>query len=100
LPISFENRTILAYRIIQKITKPPFIHQNWLEHTKIINIKDEHLTDRAYEIYVDSCGSRGLDETPKCAAFGGSSAARGKRSIVTKRRFTRLLYLNVRILTD
>ncbi|WP_143155625.1 hypothetical protein [Ornithinibacillus halophilus] len=33
------------------------------------------------EIHVDSCGSRGIGETPESFARGGSPAARGKRSV-------------------
>src|SRR5699024_2365603 len=35
----------------------------------------------AARIHEDSCGSKGLDETPQCEARGGSLAARGKRSV-------------------
>nr|WP_146818555.1 hypothetical protein [Alkalibacillus haloalkaliphilus] len=34
---------------------------------------------------VDSCGSKGLGETPQCVARGGSPAAHGKRSILMER---------------
>nr|WP_143069950.1 hypothetical protein [Lentibacillus persicus] len=35
----------------------------------------------------DSCGKRGIGETPKCLARGGSPAARGKRSIFPQRGY-------------
>ncbi|WP_339217800.1 hypothetical protein [Ornithinibacillus sp. FSL M8-0202] len=36
-------------------------------------------------MYVDSCGKKGIGETPQCEARGGSPAARGKRSIFPER---------------
>nr|WP_235858205.1 hypothetical protein [Sutcliffiella cohnii] len=36
-------------------------------------------------MYVDSCGRKGIGETPQCRARGGSPAARGKRSIFPER---------------
>nr|WP_245251785.1 hypothetical protein [Virgibacillus litoralis] len=39
----------------------------------------------AEEIHVDSCGRKGIGETPQCAARGGSTAARGKRSVFPER---------------
>ncbi|RDW21186.1 hypothetical protein CWR45_02765 [Oceanobacillus chungangensis] len=40
---------------------------------------------QAKEIHGDSCGRKGLGETTKCAAQGGSPAARGKRSVFPQR---------------
>ncbi|PAV29289.1 hypothetical protein CIL05_12905 [Virgibacillus profundi] len=39
----------------------------------------------AKEIREDSCGRKGLGETPQCVARGGSPAARGKRSVFPER---------------
>nr|WP_229740627.1 hypothetical protein [Ornithinibacillus halotolerans] len=36
-------------------------------------------------MYGDSCGRKGIGETPQCEARGGSPAARGKRSIFPER---------------
>jgi len=52
-----------------------------LGQNKSVTVKDECFTLPAQEIYGDSCGRKGLDETPQCVAQGGSAAARGKRSI-------------------
>ncbi|TFB21112.1 hypothetical protein E3U55_09840 [Filobacillus milosensis] len=50
--------------------------------TNMFNIQGEQYATLAEEIYVDSCGRKGLGETPQCLARGGSPAARGKRSII------------------
>ncbi|PXY55855.1 hypothetical protein [Virgibacillus profundi] len=44
-------------------------------------------------MYEDSCGRKGIGETPQCVARGGSPAARGKRSIFPER----ILALNQRL---
>ncbi|PXY55405.1 hypothetical protein CIT14_00765 [Virgibacillus profundi] len=42
-------------------------------------------TITAEETHEDSCGRKGLGETPQCVARGGSPAARGKRNVFPER---------------
>ncbi|TFJ92050.1 hypothetical protein E4U82_14270 [Lentibacillus salicampi] len=56
-----------------------------MDRTKMYKTKNEQYIAIAEEIYVDSCGRKGLGETPQCEAQGGSPAARGKRSIFPER---------------
>nr|WP_240510207.1 hypothetical protein [Virgibacillus profundi] len=37
------------------------------------------------ETHEDSCGRKGIGETPQCVARGGSPAARGKRNVFPER---------------
>jgi len=36
------------------------------DKSKIMNYRDEQYETKAKEIYVDSCGMKGLGETPQC----------------------------------
>ncbi len=53
--------------------------------TKTCRISNEQCMDKAEEIYVDSCGRKGLGEIRSAKARRGSTAARGKRSIFPER---------------
>src|SRR5699024_905225 len=53
----------------------------------VITLNQREIIIIAEEIRGDSCGSRGLDETPQGSARGGSSADHGKRSVFPKRWF-------------
>ncbi|WP_245745264.1 hypothetical protein [Lentibacillus persicus] len=52
-------------------------------------------TTLAEETHADSCGSKGIGETPQGIARGGSPAARGKRHVFPERRNTPNLNLKL-----
>ncbi|WP_139184803.1 hypothetical protein [Virgibacillus subterraneus] len=43
----------------------------------------------------DSCGRKGIGETPQCAARGGSTAARGKRSVFPEWSHSSKIFFNI-----
>ncbi|PAV31198.1 hypothetical protein CIL05_00625 [Virgibacillus profundi] len=66
--------------------QPP---NKWIANIWLIQEVNQLLKSKntipAEETHEDSCGRKGLGETPECVARGGSPAARGKRNVFPER---------------
>jgi hypothetical protein len=53
--------------------------------TKMLYSKDEQCTKLAEEIYADSCGRKGIGETPQCVSTRRLTSHPRKRSVFPER---------------
>src|SRR5699024_8663421 len=70
-----------GYCRMRNLHKLPYL-KGW-DRTKVFNCKGEESTDLAEEIYVDSCGRKGIGETPKCGSTRGLTSRPRKAKCIS-----------------